>query len=297
VVWKTYTVNEEPVQRGPAARGQPNWGPSGGAIWSAPTIDSRRGVLYVGTGNNYTPPATGGTDAIMAMDLRTGQIKWSRQLTENDVWNTTPGAREQAPDFDFGSSPILTKGPGGRDIIVAPQKSGIGWALDPDRQGATVWQYRAGRGSSYGGIEWGAAVDGRLAFFPVSDVNQPDPGGLHAVNLETGARVWHAPPAPARCQVVNRSCNSGQPAAATAIPGIVFSGAIDGMLRAYSSQNGSVVWEFNTSREFETLNGVAAAGGSINGPGPTVAGGRVYVNSGYGLSGRPGNVLLAFGVD
>ena len=117
------------------------------------------------------------------------------------------------------------------------------------------------------------------------------------MNLQTGERVWYTPPPVPKCETVSRSCNSGQLAAATAIPGVVFSGAIDGMMRAYSSRDGSVVWEFNTNQEFKTLNGVPASGGSINGPGPTVAGGMVYVNSGYGYNGRPGNVLLAFGVE
>ena len=297
VVWRTYTIKEKPAQYGPAVKGKPNWGPSGAAIWSSPTIDSKRGVLYVATGNNYTPPATSGSDAVLAMDLKTGRIRWSKQLTENDVFNSLPSFRDQAPDFDFGSSPIFTKLPSGREVLIAPQKSGIGWALDPDKQGAVVWQYRAGEGGTNGGLQWGSAMDGRLAYFAVSDTNRPNPGGLHGVDVETGERLWYTPPAPPRCETVNRSCNSGQSAAVTAIPGVVFSGAIDGMMRAYSTRDGSVVWEYNTNQPFTTLNGVAATGGSINGAGATVAGGMVYVSSGYGSNGRPGNVLLAFGAE
>jgi polyvinyl alcohol dehydrogenase (cytochrome) len=297
IVWKTYTIEKEAVRQGPTIKGQPNWGPSGGAVWASPTVDAARGALYVSTGNNYTPPATSGTDSILALDLKTGDKRWSVQLTEKDVWNTTPAARDQSPDFDFGSSVILTKTAEGRDILVAPQKSGIAWGLDPDKRGAIIWQYRAGKGGSFGGIEWGGAADGRRVFLAVSDVNWPDPGGLHAVDLHSGLRRWFVPPPPAKCETISRSCNGGQPGAVTAIPGAIFSGALDGMMRAYSTEDGKLLWEFDTNRPFKTLNDTAANGGSINGPGPTVAGRMVYVSSGYGLNGKPGNVLLAFGVD
>jgi polyvinyl alcohol dehydrogenase (cytochrome) len=185
----------------------------------------------------------------------------------------------------------------GRELIVIGQKAGVGYALDPDNEGAIVWQYRAGRGGVLGGIEWGSAVDGERAYFAVSDITSSAPGGLHAVRLTTGERAWYAPPRAPTCGS-GRGCNAAQSAAVTAMQGVVFSGSNDGSLRAYSTANGEIVWEFDTNREFATVNAVPAKGASIIGPGAAVAGGMVYVNSGYGgFGGRPGNVLLAFGLE
>jgi polyvinyl alcohol dehydrogenase (cytochrome) len=181
---------------------------------------------------------------------------------------------------------------------VVGQKSGIGWALDPDNRGAVVWQYRAGRGSALGGMEFGSAVDGERAYFGVADGNQATAGELHAVRLDTGERAWVAMPRPPLCGERMRGCTPSLLAAITVIPGVVFAGSQDGGIRAYSTKDGSVIWEFDTNQEFKTVNGVPARGASINGPGPVVVGGMLFVNSGYGaLGGRPGNVLLAFGVD
>ena len=183
----------------------------------------------------------------------------------------------------------------GRDVIVIGQKSGVGFALDPDKRGAIVWQYRAGQGSALGGMEFGSAADAEHAYFAVADGNQPSAGELHAVGLTNGTRAWMAPPRPVMCGERGRGCTPAILGAITVIPGAVFAGAMDGGLRAYSTNDGTVLWEFNTNGAFATVNGVKANGASINGPGPVVAGGMVFVNSGYGaLGGRPGNVLLAF---
>ena len=302
VVWKTYVV-PEPKRRGTSSTGVPLWGPAGAGIWSAPTIDAARGLVYAATGNSYSEPALPTSDAVIAFDLQTGAIRWTNQVTPHDVYVggcTRAGnpncAAEVGPDFDFGSSPILATLPGGKTIIVIGQKSGIGYGMDPDRDGRVLWQYKAGEGSTLGGIEWGAAVDGAYAYFANSDISLAKPGGLHAVKLATGERAWYAPPAPLKC-AAGRGCNAAQSAALTVIPGVVFSGSNDGGLRAYSTTDGAVVWEFDTNRVFETLNGVAARGASMLQAGPTVAGGMLYVNSGYGdHGGRPGNVLLAFEV-
>jgi polyvinyl alcohol dehydrogenase (cytochrome) len=152
-------------------------------------------------------------------------------------------------------------------------------------------------GGVLGGIEWGAAADGRHAYFAVSDITLPAPGGLHAVDLATGERRWFAPPRPPMCGS-GRGCTAAQSAPVTVIPGAVLSGAMDGGLRAYAIADGSMIWEFNANREFVTVNGVPAKGASIGGAGPVVAGGMMFVNAGYGaFNGRPGNVLLAFGVN
>jgi len=302
IVWRSYTIADPPKLLGTRPDGGESWGPAGGAVWSAPTIDVKRGVLYVGVGNTYAGLATApGANSVAAFEVKSGAMLWAKQVAAPDLFGCRPGeancGERPGPDFDFGSSPALAKLPNGRDVIVIGNKSGIGYAMDPDKQGEILWEYRAGKGSALGGIEWGGAVDDTQAYFPVADGNSATPGGLHAVTLATGARAWFTPPPPPACGKPGRGCNGAQSAAITAIPGVVFSPSNDGAIRAFSSSTGAIVWEFDTNREFETVNGVKAHGGSMNGPAPVVAGGMVYVNSGYGAFGsRTGNVLLAFGL-
>jgi polyvinyl alcohol dehydrogenase (cytochrome) len=258
-------------------------------------------VVYVTTGNTYSgteAEATG--DAILALDPETGAIKWSKQLTAGDVFGCRAGAanclEKAGPDFDFGTPAMLATTREGRDVILLGQKSGIAYAIDPDAHGEVIWQYRAGIGSIWGGIQWGVATDGEHVFIPVSDIRTAAPGGLHALRLATGLREWYLPPPPLACRP-GPGCNAALISAPTLIPGVLFSGSNDGAIRAHAVADGSVLWQFDTNREFTTVNGVRASGGSIQGAGPTVAGGMLYVNAGYGdHMGRPGNVLLAFGV-
>jgi len=301
VIWKSYTIAEPPRLLRAYADGTELRGPAGASIWSAPTVDLKRGAVYVGTGNTYSGAAQPTADAIVAFDLKTGRLRWSRSMppTTPDVFGCVPGdvncGERPGPDFDFGASPVLAALSSGRQVIVAGQKSGLVFALDPDRRGQQVWRYRAGGGSGLGGIQWGIAVDGERAYVPVAEIYNPAPGGLHAIDLANGSRVWLAPPAdPLPCGRPSRACSGALFSAVTAIPGIVFSPSNDGVLRAHSTTDGSVVWQFDTNREFPTLNGVRAKGGSMSGPAPVVAGGRLYISSGYGAFGlRPGNVLLA----
>jgi len=302
LVWKTFTIAAEAKPIGKNPSGSTRWGPSGGGVWSSPTVDAKRHVVYAATGNMYTEPQQKTSDAIMAFDLDTGAVKWTSQVTEKDVFmicqagaGNCPAAGELGPDHDFGNAPILVTRTDGKDIIVAGQKSGIGWAFDPDKQGAILWQYRAGKGSALGGIEFGSAVDNENAYFAVSDTLVADPGGLHAVSLITGERKWMAAPPAPKC-APGRGCNAAILAAISVIPGVVFTGSNDGGVRGWSTKDGSLLWEFDSNKDFQTVNGVPAKGASISGPGPTIAGGMVFINSGYGaLGGRPGNVLLAFG--
>ncbi len=302
VIWKTYMIKDAARRRGTSTAGVPLWGPSGSGIWSAPTIDATRRLVYVGTGNTYSAPAQASSDAVVALDLNTGSIRWMKQVTPNDVYVTNcragnPNCPEAVgPDVDFGSPPMLAR-VNGRDVIVIGQKSGVGYAMDPDKKGEVLWQYRAGKGGTLGGMEWGGAVDEGRAYFAVSDIQQPEPGGLHAVNIGTGQRAWLAPPPSPVCGS-GTGCNAAQSAAITIVPGVIFSGSNDGALRAYSTRDGTILWQYDTNREFGAVNGVPAKGASLIGPGPVVAGGMVYINSGYGgFGGRPGNVLLAFGLD
>jgi polyvinyl alcohol dehydrogenase (cytochrome) len=314
LVWKSYTIAEQPAPyRETLARTQLR-GPAGAAIWSSPTIDAKRGLVYVGTGNSYTDVPTTTSDAILAFSLESGALKWSRQATRNDNFLVTCGMPRGAgtpgegscpspvgPDFDFGASPALRTLGNGRDIIVAAQKSGMVYGLDPDRAGEIVWQTRVGDGGVLGGVEWGVATDEGNVYAAVSDLAWGPPrggGSLTALSLTTGERVWHRPAPQPKCSWGEWGCVTAQSAAVSAIPGVVFSGSLDGHLRAYATADGTVVWDVDTAQPYETINGVPAHGGSLDTGGATVAGGMLYVNSGYGrFVGRPGNALLAFSID
>jgi polyvinyl alcohol dehydrogenase (cytochrome) len=306
-LWKTYTIDEEPKPTKKNAKGLQLYGPSGVAIWSAPTVDLARGTVYAATGNSYSEPAADTNDSVLAFDLASGKLLWKKPITPNDVFVVGCGPKNQSgncagdvgPDFDFGNSPILRTLPGGRRILVLGQKSGVAYGLDPDKQGEIIWQTRVGKGTALGGVEWGSAADDQYMYVANSDVLLPaaDQGGLFALRLATGERVWATPSPDVKCPV-GRGCNKAQSAAISVIPGVVFSGAMNGYMRGYSTTDGRIIWEFNTWQEFTTVNGVPARGGAINAPGPTIAGGMLLTNSGYGMfGGAPGNVLLAFGVD
>jgi polyvinyl alcohol dehydrogenase (cytochrome) len=315
LLWKSFTVDEPATGQRARIGGAAQQGPSGAGVWSSPTIDPSRGLLYVATGDNYSDPPTATSDAIMALDLKTGRRNWVAQLTSGDAYNLAcndpskigcPNAA--GPDFDFGSSPILVTLASGKRALVAGQKSGLLYALGPDDNGKTLWKARLGEGGWLGGIQWGSAAEGDMVYTPLSDIRflgqirlnaaNPDPtrgGGLFAYQVGTGERVWHTPPPGCGDR---RPCSPAQSSAASAIPGAVFSASVDGHLRAYDSRDGRIIWDFDTAREFEAVNRAPARGGAIDGPGPTIAGGRLYIASGYAqLGGLPGNVLLAFSVD
>jgi polyvinyl alcohol dehydrogenase (cytochrome) len=303
VVWKTYMV-DAPQPRGKNKDGIQMSGPAGGGIWASPTVDTKRGAVYVATGNGYADPPQKMTNAVVAMDVQTGAVKWVRQTTPNDSWTLgcapknpdNPACPETlGPDHDFSASPSIAT-VNGRDLLVLPQKSGIAWAIDPDKNGEVVWQRRIGVGSGLGG-QWGGAVDGQQAYFGVSDMLSPKPGGMRAVNLATGEMAWSVDPQAPLCGA-GRTCRASQGAAVTVVPGAVFSGSLDGGMRAYSTADGKILWTFDSNREFQTVNNAKAIGGGLEGPGAIVSGGMLYFNSGYGgFVGNPGNVLLAFGVD
>jgi len=305
-IWRAYTIPDAPKKLKKNSAGTQLYGPAGAAIWSAPTIDARRGLIYVATGNAYNDPFAETSDAVMAFDLKTGKMRWSKQVTPKDTFvigcGPTATVRDNCPDdtgpdFDFGNSPILRTLPNGRSVITLGQKSGVAWGLDPDKEGAILWQHRVGKGSALGGMEWGSAADDQNGYFPVADAQfgPAEAGGLYALRLTTGEELWHWKPTNT-CQPGDRNCVQANSAAISVIPGVVFAGATNGMMRAYSTTDGKVLWEVNTAQDYQTVNGVAAKGGAINGPGPVVAGGMLFTNSGYAYIGGalPGNVLLAF---
>ena len=306
IIWKSYSVQAEPRQFKKNSAGTQMYGPAGGAIWSAPTLDLKRKVIYAATGNSYTDVPTLHSDAIMAFDMETGKLKWTNQVTPKD--NFLVGCRqagvgncpeEAGPDHDFGSSPVLRTLANGRQVILAGQKSGVIYALDPDDSGKILWQVKVGNGGALGGIEWGFAADEENVYVPVADVSgAARKPGLTALKIATGEPIWHVPAPPAKCSWGATRCNNSQSAAASVIPGVVFSGTADGHLRAYSTTSGSIVWDFDTAAPVATINAGVTKGGTLDGGGPVVVNGVVYTNSGYGrLIGQPGNLLLAFTVD
>lgn len=314
-VWKTYTIHDAPHPTRKNKVGTQLWGPSGAPVWTSPAIDPKRNALYVTTGDNYSDPPTRTSDAFIAMDLDTGKVLWSRQMTPSDAYNvgcrmpdSTNCPDSNGPDLDFAASPILVTLPNGRRALIAGQKSGVVHAIDPDQQGEVLWQTRIGKGGSLGGIQWGSAADRSNVYVALADVvrvrlsysqnTDADPkvgGGMFALRLDNGKRVWYTPPA--SCGDKPR-CSPAQSAAVSAIPGVAFSGSVDGHLRAYSMADGKIIWDFDTVGTYKTVDGVAGRGGSLDGPGPAIGGGMLFVNSGYAVAGgMPGNVLLAFSVD
>jgi polyvinyl alcohol dehydrogenase (cytochrome) len=313
-LWQTFTIPDPaaPTRKSPA--GTQLHGPSGAGVWATPTIDEQLGVLYVATGDNYSDPPSNTSDAVLAMDLKTGAIVWSRQLTERDAFNVGCGGPQRTncpeangPDFDFGQPPILVSlggpnRPKPRALVIA-QKSGMVHALDPDQKGAVLWQTRAGQGSALGGSQWGSASDAENVYVAISDFaavskdpSAPVGAGLYALNVKTGKIVWTA--RQSACTAEQKKCFAARSAAVTAIPGVVFSGSMDGHLRAHASTTGAIIWDVDTAREFPTVNGNPAHGGAMDVAGPAVVNGMVFVNSGYGQwGGMPGNVLLAFSID
>jgi len=261
-------------------------------VWNSPTVDTKLHALYIGTGDAYLPPVSKNTDAVVALDMASGKILWAHQDTENDAWIVGCGSptssencpKDVGPDFDFGASPILRTLPDGHRLLIAGQKSGMVWAHDPDKEGTVMWKAQLVTKLALGMITFGGAADEQNAYFGLRS------GGVAAVQLSTGEKRWFtpvkAPPGPG---------SSGQNAALTAVPGVVFSDGWDGVVRAFASDDGHLLWEYNTIHDYQTVNGVAANGGSMGAPGPTVADGMLFVGSGYVFgAGTPGNVLLAF---
>jgi polyvinyl alcohol dehydrogenase (cytochrome) len=307
-IWKTYTIREEPIPGQKNSAGTLIVGPSGVPVWNTPTIDVKRSALYLGTGNNYSPPATNLSDSIIALDITSGKIKWRRQQTENDIWNGSCRRPDReaaacpdadAPDVDFSASPVLAASRSGRPMLIAGNKSGMIWALDPDNQGKTIWEQQVDKGSSGGGVLWGLAVDGERVYVPNGffDAKSADAsGGMAAIELSDGHPIWSTPNPPCGDR---KSCKPSHAAAVTAIPGAVFSGTMDGQLYAYSAETGKILWQFNSVQDYSTVNGVKANGGSMSNAGATVVGGMLFVHSGYSHHGAitPGNVLLAFALE
>lgn len=313
VQWQHFTVPEKPSHSTTTAAGTRMLGPSGAPIWGSPAVDTRRGLLYVGTGENYSSPADGNSDAILAIALDTGERAWTQQLISGDAWNTACALAnnpncpsEKGPDYDYGASPILMDLGNGKQVIAAGSKNGVVTGHDPDNNGQLLWKTRVGRGSIQGGIHFGMAAEATTLYAPVNDMNHSNDGselddsaakpGVNAINAANGDVLWSHLQKDS-CPADLAFCDPGVSAAVTAIPGVLFAGHLDGVLRAYDKQSGKVIWQFDANQTVTAVNGLTATGGSFGGPGATLADGYLFINSGYGYSlHMPGNMFAVFAI-
>ncbi len=307
ILWYHRVITDSATARSKKRNGKLFYGPSGGPVWCSPTIDTKRGLLYIGTGENYTEPATNTSDAIQAIDIKTGKLVWNFQATPHDMYNVACPALVNCPDkngrdLDFGMAPVLITGTDGKDRLLAGQKAGVVYALSPG-DGKLLWKTRVGKGGMLGGIHWGMATDGRniyaanadnkLALNPDDSTIQATPG-IYALDIVSGKVVWAAPTPSVQGKQSYLTANSAAPAV---IPGIVFAGSLDGYIRAYSTEDGHILWDYNTIQKYTAADGIEGNGGSLDCAAPVMADGMLFVNSGYAQFGeKTGNVLLAFEV-
>ncbi len=297
VAWKTYLVGEEPRPFASGTGGVQQSGPAGIAVAGAPTLDTARGLVYVATGDSFNPAFQPLADAVVALDLSEGQVRWSKQLQPPPSPGVSPSERVA---YDFVSSPILRTLTSGKQVLIAGQRSGVVYGLDPERTGELLWQIKGPESRASGGVEFGMAADHHSVYAAISglsaDASNPT-GSLVAIDMKTGAKRWQTAAPPVACSWSNASaCAHGEAQAVTVIPGAAFSGSMDGHLRAYSTIDGKILWDYDTAKQFATVNRVGASGGSLDQGGATIVNGVVYLNSGS-ERGSPGNVLLAFSVD
>lgn len=311
-VWEGRTM--DPARQTQKSRvGTQMWGPSGAPIWNTPAIDAARNLLYVGTGEQNAIPFVDTTDAIIAFDLTTGERRWVFQATARDLWhyacprgaNCFGAETGITVDHDFGGSVMIAKRSDGRDILLAGQKSGAVWALDPDT-GKLVWTNRLTKGGANGGIHWGIATDGTHVFAPMNDATRPSEEfpvagvALHALDIDTGRIAWTTRGAgdcsgDRKARYASCETRYGFSPAPLVIDGAVLQGSVDGILRVFDAASGAEIWRYDTMRKFETVNGVPGNGGAIDSSPYVAANGMLYVVSGYARFGEaPGNVILAF---
>ncbi|MGZ3375917.1 MAG: outer membrane protein assembly factor BamB family protein [Phenylobacterium sp.] len=307
IAWHAFMADAaRPFKTSP--KGVQMYGPAGAAIWGAPTVDAKRGLIYVTTGDSYTDVAVPRAEAVVAIEMKTGAVRWANQLTKGDnyiigCYGPNPRANcpsPSGPDYDFGVSPVLATLKNGKQLILVGQKSSQVYALDPDHAGKVVWEHRLSVGGPLGGVEFGPASDGANYYVGISDIFVAKPApGVYAFRIADGQLLWSAPGDKTACAWKNPYCTAAVSQALSAIPGAVFAGAMNGHFRAYDSATGKVIWDYDTAAApVATVSGKTALGGVMDGAGPTIAGGMVYVSSGYqARSGTPGIVLMAFSVD
>lgn len=317
-VWEHHTMEDADYTGAVSATGVRQRGPSGAPIWSTPSVDLKRRRVYVTTGQNTSLPTTPTSDAIIAVDLDSGAGRVVFQALRDDVWHWGCGRPPATPnpncptgkdlnsrDFDFGGAVVLAELADGSDVLLAGQKSGDLWALDPD-SGAVVWNRRVGSGTALGGNHWGVAVDGARVFLPISDPATARAGdaalvpGVYAFDIATGDPVWSfkaAPDCAPRRLAAAPVCAKifGFSATPLVVDGALIAGTTDGRLYAFDAATGEVLFTHDTLGPQPTLNGVAGAGGAIDAHAIAAGAGLIVVGSGYGLFAQPaGNLLMAF---
>ena len=318
--WKTYTIDQESGYIGTTKNGTNRYGPSGVMVFSAITVDDKRGLLYVPTANQMTEPVVPESDSVIAFDMKTGAKRWvtslaPEQMGGQDVYHLgceawvdeerktcSPLNPKGEGDRDIVSPVVLVERSDGKEVLMAGSKDGMLYALDPDASGKILWQTRAGRGGEVGGIQWGFASDGKNAYVPVNDMDadMKADGSFTAVELLTGQSVWRVEKMTPVCEgKPTPPCSNAFGLPSTVANDVVFTGNADGVLRAYDTANGKLVWTFDTVRDYETVNGHKGYGGSVGFGGPVIVKNRMFVSSGldYGNFGMAGNVLLAFELD
>jgi polyvinyl alcohol dehydrogenase (cytochrome) len=317
-LWTWHTMPDaQPLGRR-NSQGADLYGPSGAPIWSSPSVDLKAGVAYTATGENTSPPATGTSDSLIAVDLATGAARWVFQALKNDIYNMSCpagglGGRPPGPncffagegtvmrDHDFGGGPLIWRGSGGRSLILAGQKSGDVWAVDA-RTGHEVWRQSFGKGTALGGVHWGIATDGVRVFAPISDPGVPAPlnaAGLYAVDIATGKVAWSWRAAPdceggRKARVPSCDVRYGLSAPPLVVDGAVIAGGLDGRLYVFEAASGKLSATYDTAVAYQGANKVPGAGGAIDAAGPFAGDGMVFVSSGYARFGQQaGNVLVA----
>ncbi|WP_026361375.1 PQQ-binding-like beta-propeller repeat protein [Amycolatopsis nigrescens] len=309
LAWRYYTI-PEPKPNGTWPSGATKYEPSGGGVWSSPVIDEKTGTLYVGTGQNYTGSA-GDFDSLLALDARTGAVRWKQQVTKADTWHTlcnTPDAEGYCPglkdgtalDYDIGATPNIFR-VNGRTMVGVGQKSGVYHVFDA-ATGEVSWRRQLSEPLPSGGIsgiQWGSSYDGEKLYIATYF---GEPGTLFALNPANGDVEWQTPNPANGCATGGAAehpdiCSLAHAPAVTTSPGVVYEGSNDGKFRAYSAETGKVLWEYDTVRDFAGVNGLTGHGGALAGSGgAVVSNGMVYVQSGYYPSypSEHGTVLLAF---
>lgn len=306
LLWYRPTIEEPAKVTGKQLYVVNKYGPSGAPVWASPMLDTKRGLLYFGTGQNYSHPTTSTSDAIFAVNIDNGELAWASQFTANDAYNLACEVSSghpncptpTGPDFDFGAPPILVRDVAGQDLLYAGQKSGDVFAINPDT-GATVWSRRLGVGGKLGGVHWGMAANPQLQllFIPISDAREKIEAGerapgLYALDLRDGTVKWALE---RRSKCKERECWTGLSAAISAGPDIVVTGGLDGQLEVVQATTGKRLWSFDTAVEYESVNSVDTKGGVIDAHGPMLADDLLIVSSGYGsFFQEGGNALLVF---